>query len=285
MIFLAVILFIRQKDPPPIHGVYQQPGKWYPLKYAIFLAILKLRRWQNSYAINLGKKQAGYGMQSHTSTAEMDVAQPLSTDAKAFDAVFFIAANEDGYYFVAGAERRHHGVINGLCYIVVPGKGLLCSHKLPDTVLFGAKNEEFGAEGLMLKPVRAMKKWKLSYKGKMWLQSDSSQVFDVNFKGEWSTDLAYFNYDTDMNPATVARVIAKEKWTREYFKSLEKAHQTHFEQMGYLNATIEINAERHSVKMPSFRDHSYGTQIFSCLFISCNITVLQGRRYGSRKSL
>jgi hypothetical protein len=54
------------------------------------------------------------------------------------------------------------------------------------------------------------------------LQSDSSQVFDVNFEADWSTDLAYFNYDTDMNPTTVARVIAKEKWTREYFKSLEK---------------------------------------------------------------
>lgn len=49
----------------------------------------------------------------------------------------------------------------------VPGKGLLCSHKLPDTVLFGTKTEEFGAEGLFLKPVRAMKKWKLTYKGKM----------------------------------------------------------------------------------------------------------------------
>jgi len=37
-----------------------------------------------------------------------------------------------------------------------------------------------------------------------------------------------------------------------------RAHQTHFEQMGHLNATIDINGERHSVKMPSFRDHSYG---------------------------
>jgi len=54
------------------------------------------------------------------------------------------------------------------------------------------------------------------------LQSDSSQVFDVNFEGDWSTDLPFFNYDTDLNPATVARVIAKEKWTRKYFKSLEK---------------------------------------------------------------
>jgi hypothetical protein len=38
---------------------------------------------------------------------------------QAFDAVFFIAANKDGYYFIAGTERRHHGVINGLCYIAV----------------------------------------------------------------------------------------------------------------------------------------------------------------------
>jgi hypothetical protein len=29
-----------------------------------------------------GKKQAGYGVQSHSSLAEMEVAQPLSPDAK-----------------------------------------------------------------------------------------------------------------------------------------------------------------------------------------------------------
>jgi hypothetical protein len=45
---------------------------------------------------------------------------------QAFDAVFFIAANQDGYYFVAGAERRHHGVINGLCYLAV---SLTAGHK------------------------------------------------------------------------------------------------------------------------------------------------------------
>lgn len=43
----------------------------------------------------------------------------LSSLLQAFDAVFFIAANKDGYYFVAGTERRQHGVINGLCYIAV----------------------------------------------------------------------------------------------------------------------------------------------------------------------
>ncbi|PNF16554.1 hypothetical protein B7P43_G07163 [Cryptotermes secundus] len=169
ILITSIIIFCRQKDPPPINGVYKQPGKWYPLKYVAFLIILQLRRWQNSYGMKSAKKQAGYGVQSHASPAMMDIAQPLSSDAKAFDAVFFIAANKDGYYFAAGTERRHHGVINGLCYIAVPGKGLLCSSKLPDTVLFGAKDEEFGAEGLALKLERPMRKWKLTYKGKMWV--------------------------------------------------------------------------------------------------------------------
>jgi len=49
--------------------------------------------------------------------------------------VFFIAANEDGYYFVAGAERRRHGVINGLCYIAV---SLITGHKVIRNYLFQA---------------------------------------------------------------------------------------------------------------------------------------------------
>ncbi|PSN35517.1 hypothetical protein C0J52_18435 [Blattella germanica] len=190
----------------------------------------------------------------------MDTAQPLSSDTKAFDAVFFIAANKDGYYLVAGAERRHYGTINGLCYLVVPGKGLLCNPKIPDTILFGAKDNEFGAEELSLKPVKAMKKWKISYKGNMRLETDPSQVFVVNIDAEWTSDLPFFNYDTDLHPSTVARAIGRETWSREYFKSLERAHQTHYEQMGMLHADIKINSEILSVKMPSFRDHSYGNK-------------------------
>lgn len=38
---------------------------------------------------------------------------------QAFDAVFFIGANEHGYYFTLGSERRPMGVVNGLFYLVV----------------------------------------------------------------------------------------------------------------------------------------------------------------------
>jgi len=46
-----------------------------PLYYVVF-------QWQNSCGIHWGKREAGYGMQSHASAAEMDAAKPLSTDAK-----------------------------------------------------------------------------------------------------------------------------------------------------------------------------------------------------------
>jgi hypothetical protein len=39
-------------------------------------------QWQNRYGMKSAKKQAGYGMQSHACPAMMDVAQPLSSDAK-----------------------------------------------------------------------------------------------------------------------------------------------------------------------------------------------------------
>jgi hypothetical protein len=55
---------------PNVFFVYDKP-----LCFDIF-------QWQNSYGMKLAKKQAGYGVQSHASPAMMDVAQPLSSDAK-----------------------------------------------------------------------------------------------------------------------------------------------------------------------------------------------------------
>jgi hypothetical protein len=67
-------------------------------------------QWQNSYAINLGKKQAGYGMQSHTSAAEMDVAQPLSTDAKVH--IYYVTVSPDAkvhaHYITISVDGKAH---------------------------------------------------------------------------------------------------------------------------------------------------------------------------------
>jgi hypothetical protein len=50
-------------------------------------------QWRNSCGINLGKKKTGFGMQSHSSAAEMDAAQPLSTDPKV--PTFYVTISPD----------------------------------------------------------------------------------------------------------------------------------------------------------------------------------------------
>lgn len=38
---------------------------------------------------------------------------------QAFDAVYLMAANKEGFYAAAGATRRHDGVLDGLFYVMV----------------------------------------------------------------------------------------------------------------------------------------------------------------------
>lgn len=52
-------------------------------------------------------------------------------------------------------------------------------------------------------------------------QNAPNKLVDVDFEGEWTASSDYFDYDTDLYPATVIRSIAKEKWTREYFEGLK----------------------------------------------------------------
>ncbi|XP_059058043.1 uncharacterized protein LOC131851551 isoform X2 [Achroia grisella] len=200
-------------------------------------------------------------MKALANPGDMDRAQILSDHAKAFDAVFFISAtdiDDKGVYVISGCERRPMGMCNGLFYIGLPGKGLLCSKKLPDTVLFGADIGEFGAEGIKMAPVEPMKKWAISYKGQMWYQNDPSKTVNVDFQGEWTATSQFFDFDSDLYPATVIRSIARETWSRDYFERLKTAHQSHYEQFGVLKCNFKIDQESFVYSMPSFRDHSFG---------------------------
>nr|CAD7260836.1 unnamed protein product [Timema shepardi] len=184
-----------------------------------------------------------------------------SCPIQAFDAVFFIATNKEGFYLIIGAERRNHGIINGLFYLLTPDRGLLCNRKIPDTILFGAKKDEFGAEGILLTPVDAMRKWSVKYHGEMRLESDPEQVMNVKLDAEFDSDLPYFNFDTDLHPSAMCRAFAKEDWTKEYFNNLKSAHQTHYEQMGNMHGSVEIDGTVHQLELQAFRDHSYVVEL------------------------
>ncbi|XP_026680005.1 uncharacterized protein LOC103510032 [Diaphorina citri] len=97
LVLVKTFFFLRDT---PIFDIYHRPGIFFPVKYCI-LRVLFLFKDQTQRDIQL-----------------LDELQPFSNSPKAFDAVFFDGANQDGDYFIMGSERRPNGIVNGLFYLV-----------------------------------------------------------------------------------------------------------------------------------------------------------------------
>lgn len=54
------------------------------------------------------------------------------------------------------------------------------------------------------------------------LEADLDQKFRVKLEGDWTSDYPYFLFEADMSTRAVARAIAREKWTKKFFRSLKE---------------------------------------------------------------
>ena len=50
--------------------------------------------------------------------------------------------------------------------------------------------------------------------------SGSLKTVKVELSGEYTSDLEYFDFDSDMEPSVVARAMARESWDQQYFERL-----------------------------------------------------------------
>ncbi|XP_059177655.1 uncharacterized protein LOC131956986 [Physella acuta] len=268
--FVAVVLWLftewilRNINEKHVPKIYVQPGFFYPLKYKLFRIILWLRKRQNDN--RLRRKQsaesagAGYGIQSRNSPEEMDRLQQLSQNHPlAVDAVYFNGGNSDGVFLVAATARRHEGIVQTILYLQVPSIGLLELPNLPDTWLTSDSCESaYAAGGLIITPIKPMEEWSISFNGSLRI-ADTKQNVHVKFSLLWKAYTKPFDFDTDLHPHVMADGIAREKWSRDYFDTLKKAHQTHYEQFGEIQGTVQIAGHQDlDIKVQGVRDHSYG---------------------------
>lgn len=83
-------------------------------------------------------------------------------------------------------------------------------------------NEDgFAAEGIKIECVEPMRKWKIRFEGRLKAHDHHEKIYDARLNLEFTSDLPYFNFDTDLDPVSMAAAMAKEKWSKSYFEILK----------------------------------------------------------------
>ncbi|KAI8435885.1 hypothetical protein MSG28_004085 [Choristoneura fumiferana] len=143
-------------------------------------------------------------------------------------------------------------------YPLVAGEELLLTPLMPDTRVKQNDVEagEYRAQGISITNFLPMRSWEIAYKGEMKTKADAKKTVELSVV--WSAHFSHFNYDSQMSPRSMANDMAREPWSRDYFKLLQKYHQSHYEQMGHIEGSVTIDGKTQNISMPCVRDHSFG---------------------------
>lgn len=85
-VVLSAVAFLfwiqsNRENPKKIFNVYSQAGKWYYLKYLLFLTILKVRQIRSKYFQNK-KGNGGLGQDVNETERELEQVKELSSHEK-----------------------------------------------------------------------------------------------------------------------------------------------------------------------------------------------------------
>ncbi|CAH0719441.1 unnamed protein product, partial [Brenthis ino] len=184
----------------------------------------------------------------------------LGDHAKSLDAVYFNGMSQNGEAVVCGLARRPQRMCDSFLYLKINGEDLLLSPSLPDTYLQKGEEDgdEYSVKGLSISNVMPMRVWNLSYVGDMKPRSNPNKTVKISASLTWSAEWPQFEYNTQMAPQSMADDMAREPWSRDYFRLVKKLHQTHYEQMGCLTGTVDIDSKTYRIDMQCLRDRSFG---------------------------
>ncbi|XP_045771647.1 uncharacterized protein LOC123871748 [Maniola jurtina] len=263
VVIVSLYRFINKKHEPPVFGIYQQRNKTYWFKFLFMYIYLKLRQLitylKRLLAIELEYSPDGIAhVQEHD--IQLEKLYDLGAHSKAVDGVYFNGMSKSGDAIICGLARRPNRVCDSFLYLKIKGEDLFLSPSLPDTYLQKSEDDGEGhcVKGINITNFIPMRAWTLRYNGEMKPKSNSNKTVKVEADLTWSAQWAPFEYNSQMSPRSVADDMAREPWSRDYFKLVKKLHQTHYEQMGYIAGTVSIDGKSFELNMPCVRDRSFG---------------------------
>ena len=179
----------------------------------------------------------------------VDLTQPFPNDSS-----FFYGGDKEGNAFITrmafrGPDREHEYWFD--FYLKEIGFFGLKSDPGPDNIGF-----QMGT--LKWEPIVTGKTWRIIFEG---------TVLDKNGKShECKTDLVFtgenpiYDFAGSSDQKSIAKAIAAEKWSKEFFFKLKDIHQTHYEQTGNLKGLIILDNQKFDLNFRASRDHSFGSR-------------------------
>ncbi len=171
---------------------------------------------------------------------------------------YFACLGVDGTAAILRLAGRGTGAFELWFSLNLPGRGRL---NVPVTLQKSVKCFETSPLGIIC-PVPE-KSLAISFNGTV--KDENGKAAKVKFNAELTSAFPIFHFTNDADPAPMARAMAKEKWTKQWFLTLQGMHQHHYEQGGDLAGTLTVDGKTRTLKMKFFRDHSFGPRSWDSL--------------------
>lgn len=179
----------------------------------------------------------------------VDLSQPYPNDSS-----YFYGGDREGNAFITrmafrGPNRTHEYWFD----FFLKGKGFFGIRKDP-----GPDGQGFRMGNLIYEPIIIGSQWRVKFSGEVEDREGGVHSCDADLVFTGSHPVYDFARSSDHNQ--IARAIAAEAWTREFFHHMKDTHQVHYEQTGKFSGHIVLDGIRHNLDMMASRDHSFGSR-------------------------
>lgn len=186
----------------------------------------------------------GYLEQKH-----VDLKQPYPNDSS-----YFYGGDKSGNAFITrmafrGPDRLHEYWFD----FFLKEKGYFGLTTDP-----GADGEGFQQGNLKWEPIEVGKIWRVTYKGMVHDRDGKEHACAVNLV--FTGDHPVYDFAKSSDHKAIARAIASEKWSKDFFFAMKDTHQVHYEQTGIFKGTIMVDNQTFNMNMMASRDHSFGSR-------------------------
>jgi hypothetical protein len=179
----------------------------------------------------------------------IDLKQPYPNDSS-----YFYGGDKEGNAFITrmafrGPERLHEYWFD----FFLKGQGYFGLTSDP-----GPEGQGFQQGNLKWEPIEIGKIWRVTYTGMVHDREGRPHSCEANLV--FTGDHQVYDFAKSSDHGAIAKAIASEKWTKEFFFRMKDTHQVHYEQTGTFKGTIILDDKTFNLNMMASRDHSFGSR-------------------------